>query len=111
MEKLLVLIEENRGAKMLGRTHGQPASPTTMGKELAVFGYRLKRNLEELVSIKIDGKVSGAVGSYNSFFSAFPDFDWISFSKKGDVLSFGSLARYSLSKATKLAEFVFFFKK
>ena len=82
LEKLISLIEENKDAKMLGRTHGQPASPTTMGKELAVFSWRLKRNLEDLISIKIDGKLSGAVGSYNSFSSAFPEFDWLEFSKK-----------------------------
>ena len=82
LEKLANLIEESKSAKMLGRTHGQLASPTTMGKELAVFAQRLKKNLEDLLSIKIEGKLSGAVGSYNSFTSAFPDFDWINFSRK-----------------------------
>ena len=82
LEKLAGMIEEFGNAKMLGRTHGQPASPTTMGKELAVFAQRLKKNTEELLEVRTDGKLSGAVGSYNSFIAAYPAFDWLGFSKK-----------------------------
>jgi adenylosuccinate lyase len=57
---------------MLARTHGQPASPTTMGKELANFGYRLKTQLKHLSEIKLKGKCNGAVGNFNAHIFAYP---------------------------------------
>mmetsp|Transcript_23746 Transcript_23746/g.32695 ORF Transcript_23746/g.32695 Transcript_23746/m.32695 type:complete len:542 (+) Transcript_23746:87-1712(+) len=61
---------------LLARTHGQPASPTSLGKELAVFAYRLQRQRAQLADIKLLGKMSGAVGNYNAHLSAYPDIDW-----------------------------------
>ncbi|WP_317928841.1 adenylosuccinate lyase [Halioxenophilus sp. WMMB6] len=61
---------------MLSRTHGQTASPTTVGKEFANVVARLKRQLQQLQSIEILGKINGAVGNYNAHLSAYPDVDW-----------------------------------
>ncbi len=61
---------------MLCRTHGQPATPSTMGKEMANFVYRLDRQLEQFKSVPLLGKINGAVGNYNAHISAYPDFDW-----------------------------------
>lgn len=61
---------------MLSRTHGQPASPTTLGKEMAVFAYRLSREHEILSQIEILGKFAGAVGNYNAHLVAYPDVNW-----------------------------------
>jgi adenylosuccinate lyase len=62
---------------MLARTHGQTASPTTLGKELAVFAHRLRKQRAELVRVELEGKMSGAVGNYNAHLAAYPDVDWI----------------------------------
>jgi len=67
---------------MLSRTHGQTASPTTVGKEVANVVVRLAAAREKIASIKIMGKMNGAVGNYNAHLSAWPDFDWETFSKK-----------------------------
>lgn len=69
-----------KGKPMLGRTHGQPAVPTTMGKELMVFAIRLFREYQELKSIIIEAKLNGAVGNYNAHFAAFPNVNWLKFS-------------------------------
>lgn len=61
---------------MLSRTHGQTASPTTMGKELANVVYRLRRQFSQLAQIEVLGKINGAVGNYNAHLSAYPDIDW-----------------------------------
>ncbi|OZG73704.1 adenylosuccinate lyase [Hahella sp. CCB-MM4] len=61
---------------MLSRTHGQTASPTTVGKELANVVARLKRQLQQIRSLKMLGKINGAVGNYNAHLSAYPDVDW-----------------------------------
>ena len=66
---------------MLSRTHGQVASPTTMGKELANVVARLKRQLVKVQNTPIPGKINGAVGNYNAHISAYPDIDWISLSE------------------------------
>jgi adenylosuccinate lyase len=66
---------------MLSRTHGQTASPTTMGKELANVVYRLQRQLKQLQANEILGKINGAVGNFNAHLSAYPDIDWESFAK------------------------------
>jgi adenylosuccinate lyase len=67
---------------MLSRTHGQTASPTTMGKELANVAYRLKRQHQQLSNNEILGKINGAVGNFNAHLSAYPNFDWESFAKR-----------------------------
>lgn len=61
---------------MLSRTHGQPASPTTLGKEMANAVYRLKRQREQLIIVPLLGKVNGAVGNYNAHLAAYPEVDW-----------------------------------
>ncbi len=67
---------------MLSRTHGQTASPTTVGKEIANVVVRLQAACEKIANVKILGKMNGAVGNYNAHLSAWPDFDWEAFSKK-----------------------------
>ena len=67
---------------MLAKTHGQTASPTTLGKEFANFTYRLQRQILQLKNQKILGKINGAVGNFNSHVSAYPKKNWIKFSKK-----------------------------
>lgn len=66
---------------MLARTHGQPATPTTVGKEFANFAVRLKRQQHQFKNIQINGKINGAVGNYNAHKSAYPEVDWIKVSK------------------------------
>ena len=66
---------------MLARTHGQPASPTTMGKELAVFAHRLRRQQALFKQVGILGKINGAVGNFNAHLAAYPEVDWMEFSR------------------------------
>lgn len=61
---------------MLSRTHGQPASPTTLGKELANVVYRLERQITQIAAVPLLGKINGAVGNYNAHLSAYPSIDW-----------------------------------
>ena len=61
---------------MLAHTHGQPASPTTLGKEYANFAYRLATQISYLQAVKINGKFNGAVGNYNAHYFAFPNLNW-----------------------------------
>jgi adenylosuccinate lyase len=81
MAKLAELARELADMPMMSRTHGQPASPTTMGKELANVVARLRRAAERISAVQILGKMNGAVGNYNAHLSAYPDFDWEAFSK------------------------------
>ena len=71
--------EEWKDIPMLAHTHGQPASPTTLGKEIGVFAYRLRRQIEELDRIPFTAKFGGATGNFNAHLAAFPDIDWRSF--------------------------------
>jgi adenylosuccinate lyase len=73
---LTSLAEELAEVPMLSRTHGQPASPTTLGKEIANVVYRLHRQREQVAKIILMGKFSGAVGNYNAHLSAYPQLDW-----------------------------------
>ncbi len=75
------LAHDNSSQPMLSRTHGQPASPTTLGKEMANVAYRLKRQHQQLAQVEILGKINGAVGNYNAHISAYPEIDWESFAK------------------------------
>ncbi|MDO8961508.1 MAG: adenylosuccinate lyase, partial [Methylophilus sp.] len=79
--RLSELASQLADQPMLSRTHGQTASPTTMGKELANVVYRLQRQHKQLVSNDILGKINGAVGNFNAHLSAYPSFDWESFAK------------------------------
>jgi adenylosuccinate lyase len=76
IEKIAGLANELAGAAMLARTHGQPASPTTMGKELVNVAHRLLRARERMAGAKLTGKFNGAVGNYNAHIAAYPDVDW-----------------------------------
>ena len=67
---------------MLARTHGQPATPTTIGKELANFAYRLLRARERLAGVAILGKINGAVGNFNAHLASYPAFGWEKFAQK-----------------------------
>ncbi|MBU87078.1 MAG: adenylosuccinate lyase [Flavobacteriaceae bacterium] len=83
IKKLLSLLDEKsneyRDIPMLARTHGQPASPTKLGKEIKVFSERIKQQLTFLEKIPIPAKFGGATGNYNAHFVAFPEIDWIKF--------------------------------
>lgn len=72
----------NASVPMLSRTHGQPASPTTLGKEMANVTMRLHRAIQNIEKVPLLGKMNGAVGNYNAHLSAYPDVDWESFSKE-----------------------------
>jgi adenylosuccinate lyase len=67
---------------MLARTHGQPASPTTLGKEMANVLYRVRRATQRIAQVEVLGKINGAVGNYNAHLSAYPEFDWAAFAEK-----------------------------
>ncbi len=67
---------------MMSRTHGQTASPTTLGREMGVFAFRLQRQMEQLDDIELLGKMNGAVGNYNAHLMAYPNVDWPNFSKQ-----------------------------
>ena len=72
---------ENKDVPMLAHTHGQPATPTTVGKELAIFVHRWQYILEKMLKIEFCGKFSGAVGNYNAHVIAYENIDWIEFNK------------------------------
>ena len=75
------LAKDNADIAMLSRTHGQTASPTTLGKEMANFSYRLMRQIEQLENVQIMGKFNGAVGNFNAHLSAYPEIEWPQVSK------------------------------
>ncbi|MBI3045313.1 MAG: adenylosuccinate lyase [Betaproteobacteria bacterium] len=76
LEKLAALAHELADCAMLARTHGQPATPTTLGKELANVAHRLVRGRERIAGVKLTGKFNGAVGNYNAHLAAYPGVDW-----------------------------------
>src|SRR5690554_4120851 len=76
ISKLEEMARDLAAQPMLSRTHGQPASPTTMGKEIANVVYRLRRQLEQIRQAPLLGKINGAVGNYNAHLSAYPEIDW-----------------------------------
>ena len=81
LASLKALATNNASVPMLSRTHGQPASPTTLGKEMANIAMRLERAIVNIEKVSFLGKMNGAVGNYNAHLSAYPDFDWENFSK------------------------------
>ncbi len=82
IERLRTIAHEQAGAAMLAHTHGQPASPTTLGKEIANVVARLKRARGRIAAVTMLGKANGAVGNYNAHLSAYPDIDWEKFSRR-----------------------------
>ncbi len=79
LEKLMELAEQWKTVPFPSKTHGQKASPSTAGKELAVFVNRIARIYKELINFRFYGKLGGAVGNYSAMMAAFPDFDWLTF--------------------------------
>ena len=88
IEAVRGLAHDLAGAPMLSRTHGQPASPTTLGKEMANVAYRLDRQRNQVADTRLLGKINGAVGNYNAHLVAYPDIDWADFARNF-VESFG----------------------
>ena len=82
IDAVVELAERYKNIPLLSRTHGQPASPTTIGKEMANVAYRLKRQYKQLENLEILAKINGAVGNYNAHLSAYPDIDWHTFSQE-----------------------------
>ncbi len=76
------LAHELADLPMLSRTHGQPASPTTLGKEIANFAYRLRRQQHQIAQVCLLGKINGAVGNYNAHLVAYPEIDWAAFAQQ-----------------------------
>ncbi|EPC02531.1 adenylosuccinate lyase [Litchfieldella anticariensis FP35 = DSM 16096] len=75
-EAVEALAHQHAALPMLSRTHGQTASPTTLGKEMANVAYRLRRQLQQIESVEILGKINGAVGNYNAHLATYPEVDW-----------------------------------
>ena len=82
VSELKRLAKEYQSMPMMARTHGQPASPTTLGKEMANVMYRLQRQRNQIANVEVLGKVNGAVGNYNAHLSAYPDLDWAQFAQE-----------------------------
>ena len=82
VEKLRAMAHQYAAQPMLSRTHGQTASPTTVGKEIANVVVRLQAARERIAGVKLLGKMNGAVGNYNAHMAAWPEFDWEAFARK-----------------------------
>ena len=82
LTELKTLAQEYKSIPMMCRTHGQPASPSTMGKEFANVYVRLQRQREQIANIELLGKINGAVGNYNAHLSAYPEVNWHQFSQE-----------------------------
>ena len=76
LSAIKALAIEYKTIPMMCRTHGQPASPSTLGKEMANVYVRLQRQREQIANVEMLGKINGAVGNYNAHLSAYPDYDW-----------------------------------
>src|SRR5512145_3095785 len=82
IDALRALARKHASRPMLSRTHGQAATPTTLGKEMANFAHRLSRARERIAAVAALGKINGAVGNYNAHMTAYPDFDWERFCRR-----------------------------
>ncbi|KKD01319.1 adenylosuccinate lyase [Photobacterium halotolerans] len=82
IDAIKTLAAEYREVPLLSRTHGQPASPSTMGKEMANVAYRMERQYRQIEQVELLGKINGAVGNYNAHLSAYPDIDWHQYSEE-----------------------------
>ena len=81
IDEIATLADKHADQPMLSRTHGQTASPTTLGKEMANVAYRLHRQIQQFKAVELLGKINGAVGNYNAHLSAYPNIDWPKHSK------------------------------
>lgn len=97
IESILNLAEAHATQPMLSRTHGQSATPTTVGKEMANFAVRLAKQRAQFANVKISGKFSGAVGNFNAHLSAYPELPWQNLAREFvlDVLKLDEFAYYS----------------
>lgn len=82
IDQLNGFAEEWKELPMLAKTHGQPASPTRLGKEIKVFAYRLEQQLAQLKAVPVSGKFGGATGNFNAHLIAFPEVNWLEFAEK-----------------------------
>src|SRR5918992_2121993 len=82
IDSLKSLARKHAALPMLSRTHGQAATPTTLGKEIANFAHRLARARERIAAVAVLGQINGAVGNYNAHVTAYPDFDWERFCRR-----------------------------
>ncbi|QDQ26245.1 adenylosuccinate lyase [Chitinimonas arctica] len=82
VDRLKAIAQELADKPMMSRTHGQPATPTTMGKEFANVAYRLERQLKRIGEVELLGKINGAVGNYNAHQVAYPEVDWPAFAQR-----------------------------
>jgi adenylosuccinate lyase len=89
IDAIVKLSQEYRDIPLLSRTHGQPASPSTMGKEMANVAYRMERQYKQIENVEILAKINGAVGNYNAHLSAYPELDWHKFSEEFITESLG----------------------
>ncbi|KIP71733.1 adenylosuccinate lyase [Vibrio harveyi] len=89
IDAIKALAVEYRDIPLLSRTHGQPASPSTMGKEMANVAYRMERQFKQIENVEILAKINGAVGNYNAHLSAYPELDWHQFSEEFITESLG----------------------
>ncbi|MEY0230964.1 adenylosuccinate lyase [Providencia manganoxydans] len=81
IDKVTTMAHQYRSLPLLSRTHGQPATPSTIGKEFANVAYRMERQYRQLEQIEILGKINGAVGNYNAHIAAYPEVNWHEFSE------------------------------
>lgn len=82
LDAIKALAKTYKSVPMMSRTHGQPASPTTLGKEMANVAVRLERQLNQIKAVEILGKINGAVGNYNAHLSAYPEVNWHALSQR-----------------------------
>lgn len=82
LSEIKTLAQKYKAIPMMARTHGQPASPTTLGKEMANVYMRLKRQREQIAKVELLGKINGAVGNYNAHLSAYPNLNWHQFAQE-----------------------------
>ena len=82
IEAVRQLAHDHADKPMLARTHGQPASPTTLGKEMANVVHRLRRQRQQVAAVELLGKINGAVGNYNAHLAAYPEIDWPAFARE-----------------------------
>jgi adenylosuccinate lyase len=104
MNKIRVMAEEWKEVSMLARTHGQPASPTRLGKEIFVFFERLSKQFELLNAVPYAAKFGGATGNYNAHHVAFPEINWIEF---GDYFVNNQLGLYRSRTTTQIEHYDF----
>ena len=96
VDQLNAYAEEWKNIPMLAKTHGQPASPTRLGKEIKVFAYRLERQLAVLKACPITAKFGGATGNYNAHHVAYPEYDWKAFGNRFVAEKLGQFYQLSL---------------